>query len=144
MRPHDHKALVAEFNSAVNAHELDRLNDIVAETFARHSQATPDVSVRSLAEFKSFLIANRATFPDERIILATLVAEDDRVAFWGSYAGTQVGPMGPFPPSGRRMEIDISGMFRIQADQIAELWITWDNVAALVQTGHFPPASSQP
>jgi predicted ester cyclase len=73
------------------------------------------------------------------MILDTLVAEEDRVAFWGKFSGTQDGPMGPFPPTGRRLESEIGGMFRIEAGRIAELWVTWDNLSGLAQLGHFPP-----
>ena len=137
--PDSNKALVREFNDAVNAHGPDRLDAVVAPDFIRHSQATPDVVVRSLDDFKAFLAANHAVFPDEKVSLSSLVAEGDRVAFWGRYTGTQTGPMGPFPPSGREMDVDMAGMFRIRDGRIAELWIVWDNLAGLVQLGHYAP-----
>jgi hypothetical protein len=34
-------------------------------------------------------------------------------------------------------------MFRIEAGNIAELWVTWDNLAGLVQLGLFPPPESE-
>ncbi|UCC73979.1 MAG: hypothetical protein JSV86_05325 [Gemmatimonadota bacterium] len=37
------------------------------------------------------------------------------------------------------MELDISGIFRLEEGKIAELWVTWDNVTGLTQVGHFPP-----
>lgn len=135
----EQKALVEAFTAAVNSHELNRLDELVVDNFVRHSQATPDVRVRSRGDFRAFLEANRAAFPDERVTLSQLVAEGDRVAFWGKYVGTQSGPMEPFPPSGKKMDVDISGMFRIQDGRIAELWIIWDNLAGLVQLGHVSP-----
>lgn len=68
--------------------------------------------------------------------------EGDRVAFYGKFKGTQEGPMGPFPATGKQLESEMAGMFRIHDGKIAELWITWDNVAGLVQLGHFPPPAS--
>jgi predicted ester cyclase len=65
------------------------------------------------------------------------------VAFWGTFSGTQEGQMGPFPPTGRRLVSEIGGMFRIEAGNIAELWVTWDNLAGLVQLGLFPPPESE-
>jgi len=75
--------------------------------------------------------------------LDALVAEGDRVAFWGAFSGTQEGPMGPFPPTGRRLESEVGGMFRIEAGRIAELWVTWDNLSGLVQLGLFPSPESE-
>jgi len=71
-----------------------------------------------------------------------LVAEGDRVAFWGTFTGTQEGPMGPFPATGRRLESEIGGMFRIETGKLAELWVTWDNLSGLAQLGLFPPPES--
>ena len=31
-------------------------------------------------------------------------------------------------------------LLRISGGKIAELWITWDNLAVLTQLGHWPPA----
>ena len=46
--------------------------------------------------------------------------------------------MGPFPATDKRMELDIAGVFRIEDDKIAEIWVTWDNMAGLAQLGHVP------
>ena len=45
----------------------------------------------------------------------------------------------PIPPSENDTELDISGVVRIADGKIAELWITWDNLAVLTQLGHWPP-----
>ncbi|MDX1584552.1 MAG: hypothetical protein R3338_13230, partial [Thermoanaerobaculia bacterium] len=47
--------LVLEMIDAVNARDLDALDAIVSRDLVRHSAATPDVDVRSLDDFKSFL-----------------------------------------------------------------------------------------
>ena len=77
--------------------------------------------------------------PDARTNAQFLIAEGDLVAIYGTYAGTQTGSWGPLPPSGKRFELDISGVFRVAHGKIAELWVTWDNLAALAQLGHVPP-----
>jgi steroid delta-isomerase-like uncharacterized protein len=133
------KDLVRRFVQAGNERAFDALDTIVAANFVRHSQATPDLTVGNLEQFKAFLRQDAATFPDSRVTTHQLVAEGDRVAFHGTYAGTQEGPMGPFPASGKRMEIEFFGVFRIEDDRIAELWVAWDNLAALTQLGHWPP-----
>lgn len=135
----ENKAVVEGFVSVGNARDWDRLSDFVADDFVRHCQATPELDIRSRDQFQAFMEADTAVFPDAQIEVRQLVAEGDRVAVWATYSGTQEGPMGPFPPSGARMSIDFGAIFRIQDGKIAELWVTWDNMAALVQLGHFPP-----
>lgn len=121
---------------AVNARDLDALDDIIAPNYVRHCQATPDVTVRTLDEFKRFLEADFAAVPDSVVSTKWIVAEGDLLAFYCTYAGTQTGQMGPFPPSGRRINVDFSGVNRFENGKIAETWLTWDNLTGLTQLGH--------
>ena len=137
------KNLVRAFAEAGNANDLDAFDTLLASDFVRHCEATPEVAVTTCEGFKEFYRETAKTFPDQRMTLDALVAEGDRVAFWGSFSGTQEGPMGPFPPTGQRLESEIGGMFRIEAGRIAELWVTWDNLSGLAQLGLFPPPESE-
>jgi predicted ester cyclase len=47
--------------------------------------------------------------------------------------------MGPFPPSGKPLEIPFLGILRIEDGKIAEIWVEWDNLSALTKLGHLPP-----
>ena len=132
------KELGRRFTEVLNNRQWDLLDELVAPDFQRHCQATPGVVVKSLEEFKAFLRADAASFPDSVQTPRLIVAEDDMIAVWAAYEGTQLGQMGPFPPSGKRMSIDFSAMIRVEAGKIAELWVVWDNVAALTQLGHLP------
>ncbi len=136
------KALVRAFAEAGNDNDLEAFDRLIDPGFVRHCEATPEVSVRSCEDFKQFYRDTATTFPDQRLTLQTLVAEGDRVAFWGTFSGTQQGPMGPFPATGKRMESDCAGVFRIEDGKIAELWVTWDNLAGLAQLGLLPPPAS--
>jgi predicted ester cyclase len=133
------KELVAEVFSIVEAGDLDRLDDYVATDYLRHCQATPDVKVTSLQGFKDYLIGLEESFPDQKLVIHRLVAEDDLVAFWGTWSGDQEGPMGDFPATGKHMELDIAGMHRVADGKVVETWVTWDNLAGLMQVGLFPP-----
>jgi steroid delta-isomerase-like uncharacterized protein len=136
------KDLVRRNAEALNNRDVTEVEATMAADLVRHSQATPELEIRSLEQFKEFLQEDWATFPDSRITITHLVAEGDLVAIWGTYAGTQQGQMGPFPATGNRMELDIAGVFRIEDDKIAEIWVTWDNVAGLAQLGLMPPPPS--
>ena len=139
----ENKALVQRFGEAMNTRRLDLLDDIVAADFIRHCQATPQVDVRSLQGFKEFLRQDNAVFPDSVQTLRYQVAEGNLIAVWATYEGTQKGPMGPFPVSGKRMQLEFAAFIRVETGRIAEMWVTWDNMAALTQLGHLPPAPSQ-
>lgn len=135
------KDLVRQFTEATNAADWDGLAEIVAEDFTRHSAATAGPPVTSRDEFirlqKTFL----ASFPDQHVRLEQLVAEGDLVAARATYSGTQSGPMGDFPATGKAVQAPFLGMFRIESGRIAELWVEWDNVAMLTQLGLFPSSA---
>ena len=137
------KGIVRSFADAGNRNDLEAFDTLLAPDFVRHCQATPEVTVTTCEDFKQFYRDTARTFPDQQMTLDVLVAEGDRVAFWGTFTGTQEGQMGPFHPTGRRLESEIGGMFRIEAGRIAELWVTWDNLSGLVQLGLFPPPESE-
>lgn len=135
------KLLVEHMVGAVNARDLDALDTVVAVDVVRHCQATPDVVVESLDDFKAFLQQDFAAVPDSVIEVRQILAEDDLVSVWCTYSGTQEGQMGPFPPSGKRLTVDFGSHLRIADGKIAEMWVTWDNLYGLVQLGHIDPGA---
>jgi steroid delta-isomerase-like uncharacterized protein len=137
------KDLVRRFSEAINSANWDALDDVIAPNFQRHCQATPDVTVESLEEFKALQLSFLESFPDQRVGVDSMIAEDDRVAILGTYSGTHLGPMGDIPPTEKRGEVRIMGFFRIEAGKIAELWVEWDNIAFLSQLGLFPPPAAE-
>jgi predicted ester cyclase len=125
----------------LNTRNFDALRDLLAPDFVRHCQAMPDVVIKNRDQFIEYLKMDDAVFPNSRQTAEHVVAEGDFVAFWLKYEGTQKGQMGPFPPSHRRMLLDVGGIFRVHDGKLAELWITWGNLASLTQLGHLPPRS---
>jgi predicted ester cyclase len=94
--------------------------------------------IRGRATMHAWLVANQGTFPDWTEQVEALVAEGDYVCWRSRGRGTMRGPMGPFPPTGRTMDLVIMGMHRFEGDLVAETWTSWDNVAALTQLGLLP------
>jgi predicted ester cyclase len=133
------KSIVQRFGEAQSNRRLDLLDELVAPDFVRHCQATPWVEIRSREDFKRLLQEDWAAVPDGRMSPRFLIAEGDYVAMYLTYAGTHTGQWGPIPPTEKRFELDISGVVRIAGGKIAELWVTWDNLAVLTQLGHWPP-----
>jgi predicted ester cyclase len=134
------KALIRRFEDAMNTRRLDLLDDIMAQDFVRHCEATPHLDIRSLEQFKDFLRQDAAAFPDNVQTFTHILADGDLAAVWATYEGTQLGPLGPFPPSAKKVRFSFGGVLRVESGKLAELWITWDNMTILAQLGHLPPA----
>jgi steroid delta-isomerase-like uncharacterized protein len=136
------KAAVRNALARIGEGDVDAFVAMLAPGYVRHCQAMPAgmQELRGPAAMSAWLEANKATFPDYREELENMVAEGDFVAWRSVGSGTQLGPMGPFPATGRRMSIAIIGMHRFEDGQIVETWTSWDNLAALGQLGLLPGA----
>ena len=130
------KALVRRFVEAINAQDWPLLQELVADGFRRHSSAGGEPGIRSRENLIDFLKGEYLTFPDATEVIEDLVAEGDKVAVRHRFRGTQRGPLGTHPPSGRVLEATYLAIYRIQDGRIAEAWAEWDNLAGLRQLGH--------
>jgi steroid delta-isomerase-like uncharacterized protein len=130
------KAVVRAFVAAINAQDWQRLDELVSDDVVRHSQTADRPLVCTRDELKTFLVREAATFPDAHESIELLVGESDLVAARMRFTGTQRGPLGPFPPSGKALAAHFLCMFRIDGDRIREIWVEWDNLNALEQLGH--------
>ncbi|MDH3292627.1 MAG: ester cyclase [Gemmatimonadota bacterium] len=135
----ENKAIVEQFTEVLNAADFDALDELVTEDFRRHSQATGEVQVNSREEFKELQRSFLTGMPDQRVTIQMMIAEGDKVAGLATYSGTQTGPMGEFPITGKAAESTFLSIFRFENGKIAELWVEWDNLAMLSQLGLFPP-----
>jgi len=124
---------------AINARNLDALDEFIASDVVRHSAATASVVVTNLSEFKAFLETDFATVSDSMQKIDVIFGGGEYVAVRARYIGTQDGPMGPFPASGKKLELPYNGILRFENSKIVEIWVEWDNLFALTQLGHYPP-----
>ena len=130
------KSIVQAFVAAINAKDWRALVEVLAPDFVRHSDAAGPSGARSAEELVAFLQREYITFPDAHEELLDMVAESDKVAARHRFTGTQTGPMGPYPASGKRMSATYLAIYRISAGRIVEAWAEWDNLAGLRQLGH--------
>jgi len=78
----------------------------------------------------------RASFPDLRYAIVDVVAAADRAAVRWRAAGTQRGPFGPVPATGRRVEYSGATFLRLDADgKIADVWSVNELFGVLEQLG---------
>lgn len=136
-----HKALIREFVDAINAQNWNKLDQLVAPDFMRHSYAAGQPGICSREQLKAFLRRELATFPDAFESIEEMVAEGNKVAARQRFQGTQQGWMGIYPPSGKQLIADYLVIYRIEDNRIVEAWVEWDNLNGLQQLGHYhPPA----
>jgi steroid delta-isomerase-like uncharacterized protein len=81
-------------------------------------------------------------FPDYHEELNELVAEGDTVVARLTISGTQTGPWGALPPSGKHVEFEEMVMLKIRDGKVAWQRGVVDNLSALRQLGVVPTPKS--
>lgn len=138
------KLTVRRMLERISAGDIAAFVRELAPGYIRHCQAMPAElqEIRGPEAMGAWLLANQTTFADYHEELEYLVAEGDFVAWRSRGIGTMTGPMGPFPATGKVMDIAIIGMHRFEGGKVAETWTSWDNLAALAQLGLMPAAQT--
>lgn len=72
------KKIITAFAKAVNERDWERLDELVAPNFVRHSYAAPAVNSRE--ELKAYLRSEFEAFPDGYESIEDMLAEGDKVA----------------------------------------------------------------
>lgn len=121
----ENRELVSKFITAENTRDYRNLPTYIAEDFKRHSQATPNVEVANRDQYVAHMRDDDEFFAGAQYYVQQIIAEGDRVAVLASYRG-QAASLGALTPS---IDVDVSMFFRVEGNEIAELWTMWDNNA---------------
>jgi predicted ester cyclase len=129
------------FGEVFNRRDFRALPDLVAERFVEHAISPFGSEAPGLVdgpthtrEVVEWLVAQ---FPDLRMTVDSIVAEDDIVAVRVVSVGTNLGPLNGFiPPTGRRFSADQSHWYRVDAShRLAEHWAVRDDLRSMMQLG---------
>jgi steroid delta-isomerase-like uncharacterized protein len=103
--------MLADFMEAVwNRGDESAADRFLADEYRIHSDPGDPWEGATLSRegFKERLRSSRAPFPDLLFEIGETIAEGDRVAIAWRMRGTHTGPLGPYPATGR--PIDVAGM----------------------------------
>jgi steroid delta-isomerase-like uncharacterized protein len=132
------KQIVRELTAEIwNARRLERIPDFYATDYV--ADYRPYGALREGHEgIRGMVERAWEAFPDYHEELHELLAEGDRVVARFTISGTQNGPWGVLPPSGRRVEFDEIVILELRDGKVARQRGIADNLAALRQLGILP------
>jgi steroid delta-isomerase-like uncharacterized protein len=132
------KAIVRRYQEALNANNLEALDEIVAPDLQ-----TPDMLPgfpAGLEGAKRIHEATLAAWPDFHVAIEDLIAEGDLVAARITMTGTAVRPAFGLPGSGNKFRVPGMYMVRIVDGKIVEHWGLEDAISLMQQiTGEANP-----
>jgi len=134
----DSKAVVRDMVDAVNAHNWERVGDLLAADVVRHSCTVGRPVVQGREQLVEFLKEELVAFPDAQEHIHFLFGEGDLVAARMGFRATQTGPIGPYPPTGKEVRADFTCLYRVTDGRVAETWVEWDSLDTLEQLGYWP------
>ncbi len=135
--------IVRNAHASLAAGNFDAFKSAIAPNYVRHCQAMPPglQELHGTDEFFGFLGEWLKAVPDYTDTLSNMIADGDRVAYISTMKGTQIGPLGEIPATGKSFTLVNIIMQRLEDGKIVETWVSWDNVAFLSQLGLMPGPS---
>ena len=115
---------------------LDVYDELVNEDFEDH-QALPGLPP-GREGFKMLNVMFRSAFPDLRVDIDNVVAEEDKVGCRWRSTGTHQGELFGIPPTGNKVDVTATVFYRVEDGRLAEGWISRDDVGLMRQLGVIP------
>lgn len=90
-------------------------------------------------EFKDVYNFWHGPFPDVRMTVEQMLSDGDLVAAHWMVHGTNTGNFFGNKPTGKKIDISVTGIFRCHNGKIAEAWIDPDRLGVMEQLGIVEP-----
>lgn len=129
-----HRLLDEVFNGG----NLAVVDELAGDDLVFHSPTLAQPG-RGGQAIKDFVRGLRTGFPDLRIEVQDVVADEDRVAVrWHTTRQTHRGWYLDIPPTGRQLRMTGIEIFRFADGRIQEVWLEIDALGGLLQMGVLP------
>jgi steroid delta-isomerase-like uncharacterized protein len=139
MSKQENIAATQHLGEAVNSGNLSALNDVFAPNVVDRDPASDQAP--GPEGFIGFFTSFRAAFPDLKIAVEQLVADEDNVAIAYTVTGTHDGEFLGIPATGRPIKARGLQIARFENGKIVERWGSSDQLGILQQIGIDPISS---
>jgi C-1 hydroxylase len=130
----ENKALVSDLIEAWNRGDIDAMAQLWGPGMVHHGRNSKADSHATAAAMSGF----QEAFPDLRMDVESLVAEDDLVATRLTIRGTHTGEYMGIPATGQRIQCQLMGQLRVRDGAVVEHWGVADTMQILLQLGLLP------
>ena len=129
---------MSEQNKALVRRFLDQVYnsarpELIADDYVDHS--APPGQAPGAEGTRQAYDMYRTAFPDLRVVIHDLVAENDLVVVRATFAGTSQGPLMGTPPTGKLVQIASMVIIRIRDGRFVERWEQMDLLGLMLQLG---------
>lgn len=119
---------------AFNTGNTDNLDQVVDANFIEH---TPDPMIKAtgFAGLMETIKSYRTSYPDLKMTLYSITADGDLVYTHFNMKGTNTGPMGDMPATGKAFDIDGVDIVKFANGKGTEHWGYFDQMKFMTQLG---------
>jgi len=136
MSKEKNKEIQQKFGEAINTGNLENLKDLVADDVKDHDPA-PNQGPGPQG-YIDFFTMMRNAFPDMKVEVEQLVADDDNVAFAYTLTGTHKGDFMGVAGTGKSIKARGMQISRFENGKMVERWGSSDELGILKQVGANP------
>jgi steroid delta-isomerase-like uncharacterized protein len=128
--------IVDFFEQVLATGDAEAARGFLGDAFVDHDPApgAPTDAAGVVTKLKALWIA----FPQGRFALQEVAAAGDRVAARSIFSGTNLGPFGDVPPTGRSVSVSFADFYRLAGGRITEHWHDFDKHGLMQQLGVLP------
>ena len=138
------KIILDKYMGTINGADLDLIDEIIAPGFELYSPFFPE-PLKGIEKYKSFVTNTAETFSDFNATIEEVVVKGDKV--WGRFSmeGTNTGPLGPFPATGKKFHISGLAVSHVVNGKIVRDETFWNVLEFYQQLGFTltPPEGSK-
>jgi steroid delta-isomerase-like uncharacterized protein len=124
---------LGKFAEAVNTRNFDLFGEAVAAENVEHDPAPGQGP--GPEGYRTFFSAMTKAFPDMKVALDTMVADEDSIAFAYTLTGTHQGPLMGISPTGKKVSIRGVQISKFRDGKMVERWGSSDQLGMLQQLG---------
>lgn len=117
-----------------NQGSLDLVDQVYTAQVVRYDAGWPH-PIRGLDALKNHFQFYRSAFPDIDMIIQETIMEGDKIVWHWTLTGTNTGPMGEVPATGKEVGLSGTSIGRIVDGKIAEVGDFYNQASLLLQLG---------
>ena len=126
-------AALSKFAEAVNTGNYALFSDVVATDCVDHDPGPGQAPGPD--GYRALFTEMRQAFPDMKVEVAELVADEEAIAFAYTFTGTQNGPLMGIAPTGKKVKIRGLQISKFRGGKMVERWGSSDQLGMLQQIG---------
>ncbi len=133
------KAIIELFNTA----STEGVENMLTDNFLDHQQ-DPSVKATGLQGVKEMMAMYHTAFPDFKQEILGMSTTGDRTYVHLRLTGTNSGPWGAMPATGKTMDVMGADVIRFENGKAAEHWGYMEEMKMMTQLGLMPPPGEEP